>query len=65
MKNIWAVAGVAMMAMVLAMSEETVPPDKEPPFKPGEHSACTLKLAHLKNEPAVNSVVSLPDYFLL
>jgi len=25
-----------MVAMILAMSEQTVPPDKEEPFKPGE-----------------------------
>jgi len=25
-----------MVAMILAMAEQTVPPDKEEPFKPGE-----------------------------
>jgi len=25
-----------MVAMLLAMAEETVPPDKQEPFKPGE-----------------------------
>ena len=35
--DLTAVAGnYVMVAMLLAMAEETVPPDKEPPFKPGE-----------------------------
>jgi len=25
-----------MVALILAMAEQTVPPDKEEPFKPGE-----------------------------
>lgn len=35
--DLTAVAGTYVtVAMILAMAEETVPPDKEPPFKPGE-----------------------------
>jgi 4-carboxymuconolactone decarboxylase len=35
--DLTAVAGnYVMVAMLLAMAEETVPPGKEPPFKPGE-----------------------------
>ena len=35
--DLTAVAGnYVMVAMILAMSEQTVPPDKEEPFKPGE-----------------------------
>src|SRR3954462_8074154 len=35
--DLTAVAGnYVMVAMMLAMAEETVPPGKEPPFKPGE-----------------------------
>ena len=35
--DLTAVAGnYVMVAMLLAMAEQTVPPDKEPPFKPGE-----------------------------
>jgi 4-carboxymuconolactone decarboxylase len=35
--DLTAVAGnYVMVAMILAMAEETVPPGKEPPFKPGE-----------------------------
>jgi 4-carboxymuconolactone decarboxylase len=35
--DLTAVAGnYVMVAMILAMAEQTVPPDKEEPFKPGE-----------------------------
>jgi 4-carboxymuconolactone decarboxylase len=35
--DLTAVAGTYVtVAMILAMAEETVPPGKEPPFKPGE-----------------------------
>jgi 4-carboxymuconolactone decarboxylase len=35
--DLTAVAGTYVtVAMILAMAEESVPPGKEPPFKPGE-----------------------------
>jgi len=35
--DLTAVSGnYVMVAMILAMAEQTVPPDKEEPFKPGE-----------------------------
>jgi 4-carboxymuconolactone decarboxylase len=30
------IGNYVMVAMLLSVSEQTVPPDKEPPFKPGE-----------------------------